>query len=398
MPRAGNQIRTVFLTWVLLAWLPCTAWAADITLTGVSGGEPGATIRVEVQGEVEAGDFLSVAKPDAPPTEFINYARVTEPAAIELKMPGEAGVFVVRYVSPARNLSVLAEVGVSVGVRAASLSVVPEAQAGATVAIRLSEPGDPSDFVTIVLEGADATDLGPYVRIRKQSVVELVLEIPPGEYEVRQVRAAGLEVLARAPITILPDPTRTTTDTTTAGIDGDSESPRHEQPTEAATPDALAEAIARQQEDAAKALTRMFEELATEGDASPGSADMEATMAEAMKAVEAMKSDAAEQALAMVQSSARESMGSAPREVSLIALDAVDAGRTFRIIWDGDGKPGDRIGILPVEAPGGSPTGAMIVGDTVIEVEAPEIAGHYEIVFQDALTGQPLARRKLEVR
>ena len=142
----------------------------------------------------------------------------------------------------------------------------------------------------------------------------------------------------------------------------------------------------------------MFEELAAEGGAGAGSAEMEAAMAEAMKTVEAMNSEAAEQALAMVQSSVRESLGGAPREVSLIALDAVDAGRAFRIIWDGDGRPGDRIGVMPIDAPGGSPMGAMIHGDTVVEIDAPEVAGLYEIVFQDALTGQALARRKLEVR
>ena len=102
-----------------------------------------------------------------------------------------------------------------------------------------------------------------------------------------------------------------------------------------------------------------------------------------------------------VGESAETTSAAAPGQVeaTLMALVAVDRGRTFRVAWHGPAAEGDRLAIVPA---GGEPADAVAslaaAGGAPLGFVAPETPGTYEILYLHGGSGEVIARRALEVR
>ncbi|HUF88008.1 MAG TPA: hypothetical protein VMM59_11560 [Thermohalobaculum sp.] len=200
--RAVACLATLALAWGAMAAQEVRA--QDVQVSPPGRVAPGAALEVGWSGPDAAGDFIALARPGAPPHEYLGYARTARGAPARQTAPDTEGDFEVRYISAA-SLAVLAAAPVEVRAgRAAGLrapeTVVAEAPFGVTVEL----PGQPADFLTVVPADAPDDTIGAYVRLRGQTRVELPAPAQAGLYEIRQVSAADLAVVARGTVRVEP--------------------------------------------------------------------------------------------------------------------------------------------------------------------------------------------------
>jgi len=165
---------------------------------------PAAMLEVRWRGPGAPGDFIALAKPEASAAVFLSYAR-TGAAVVRLKAPETLGHYELRYLAGG-TLEILHRRTVLVAEEAArpALDAPTETQAGAVVEIGWAAEAAAEDFATIVPAGAAATAIGSYRRARDGFPLELEAPERAGSYEIRWVRARDLDVLAAAPLLVLP--------------------------------------------------------------------------------------------------------------------------------------------------------------------------------------------------
>lgn len=189
---------------VLVAVVPAgPGLAQEATLSAPSGIAPGSEFEIGWQGPDAPGDFIAIARPDAPAASFLAYARTSagSPAVLVAPDPGE---YEARYVS-ATGLAVLARMPLSVGAELGqgAITAPAEVRVGAGLVVSVTDPGEPADYITIVETGASNDAFGPYARLKGALEVSLTAPDTAGNYEIRHIRASGQRVLARAPLAVL---------------------------------------------------------------------------------------------------------------------------------------------------------------------------------------------------
>lgn len=168
-------------------------------------------LQVAWSGPADEGDFISVARPDAPEHGYVNYTRVPASAdaeasgQLEVMMPAEAGDFELRYISPSRNPSLLARHALQVGDAEARLQAPERAEAGEQILVVAEGPVGARHWVGFVRAGADT---GAYIHNHYARPSgprsELTLAVPgtPGDYELRYVLNESERVIASRPIQV----------------------------------------------------------------------------------------------------------------------------------------------------------------------------------------------------
>ena len=201
--RASHPLQVLGGALLVAVLLVGQSWAQEASVSAPPSVLPGSEFEVGWHGPNAPGDFIAIAEPDAPAASFVAYARTSGGGPAVLTVP-DVGEYEIRYISAA-GLAVLARALLSVSVEPAQAGIAApsEIAAGADLVVSVSEPGDPADYITIVEAGAPDDALGPYERLRGKREVSLPAPDTAGDYEIRQIRASGQMVLARAPLTVL---------------------------------------------------------------------------------------------------------------------------------------------------------------------------------------------------
>jgi Ca-activated chloride channel family protein len=313
-------------------------------------------------------------------------------------------------------LAVWAGISGPVLAQEARLDAPARAVPGSEVQVTWQGPDAPGDFLAIADPGAPAASFLAYARTSAGSPA--VMTAPEtGDYEVRYISAAGLAVLARAPLRVAAEAERAMTAPTRAdagaevvvGVAAAGDAADYVTIVAAGAPDTAFGPYARLKGAAEVRLKAPAE--AGDYEIRHVQAAGQTVLARLPLTVEAAAPEAAAATPEAPPASSEQPVGQnaaapaqetlpapAPAATTLMALVAVDRGLAFRVAWEGPGAAGDWIGIVPEGggADAAVATAAVEVG-TPLGITAPEASGYYEIVYL-AADGTVLGRRALEVR
>ncbi|MFV2071990.1 MAG: hypothetical protein ACC742_04975 [Thermoanaerobaculales bacterium] len=157
-------------------------------------------LTVDWTGPSLPGDHITVTRAKAPPTD---YAACIFPGAetrANLVAPVVPGRYVVRYVSAVGQ--VLAQSQLNVFEVLATLDGPADVMPGAEIAVTWTGPNEEQDHLTITPLEAPGDEYLSWSPTENGSPALLRAPKTPGEYELRYVRDADGEILARAAITV----------------------------------------------------------------------------------------------------------------------------------------------------------------------------------------------------
>lgn len=158
--------------------------------------DAGAPLAVTWSGPDNAGDYVTVVRPAAGPTEYGSYRETRAGPTLELTAPGTAGAWEVRYVT-GRSRTVLARAALEVKAVGARLTAPADVVAGARFEVEWNGPGHAGDYVTIVPRGTPDGQYRNYTDTARGSPLPLTAPIEPGDAEVRYMTGSPARVLAR---------------------------------------------------------------------------------------------------------------------------------------------------------------------------------------------------------
>jgi ribosomal protein L34 len=161
----------------------------------------GSAFSVIWTGPDNKGDYLAIAKPDAPSTAYESYAETKHGHTLELTAPIEAGGYEVRYIAN-RSKKILGRTPLHVAPISASLDAPASAHLNTPIAVTWTGPNNQNDFLTVVAPNAPDDAYDKYTETAKGSPATLVTPAQTGTAEIRYVTGQGRKILARRPITI----------------------------------------------------------------------------------------------------------------------------------------------------------------------------------------------------
>ena len=173
----------------------------DATLTAPGAATAGATVVVAWTGPDYDRDYISVAAPDAPGGNYVNYTYARDGAPLKLIMPAEPGAYVIRYIMN-QGATVLAEQPVEIGAAGATLSAPAEAVAGSTILVDWTGPDEDRDYISVAIPDAPGGNYVNYTYAKDGAPLELVMPPEPGAYVIRYVMNQGGTVLSEQPVTV----------------------------------------------------------------------------------------------------------------------------------------------------------------------------------------------------
>ena len=174
----------------------------DSTLTAPGTATAGATVVVAWTGPDYDLDYISVATPDAPGGNYVNYTYARDGTPLKLVMPPEPGAYVIRYVMN-QGATVLAERPVEVGRRRRHARPRPaEAVAGSTILVDWTGPDEDRDYISVATPDAPGGNYVNYTYANEGAPLKLVMPPEPGAYVIRYVMNQGGTVLSEQPVTV----------------------------------------------------------------------------------------------------------------------------------------------------------------------------------------------------
>ena len=173
----------------------------DATLTAPGTATAGATVVVAWTGPDYDLDYISVATPDAPGGNYVNYTYARDGAPLKLIMPPEPGAYVIRYVMN-QGATVLAEQPVEISAAGATLSAPAEAVAGSTILVDWTGPDEDRDYISVAIPDAPGGNYVNYTYTKDGAPLELVMPPEPGAYVIRYVMNQGGTILSEQPVTV----------------------------------------------------------------------------------------------------------------------------------------------------------------------------------------------------
>ncbi|MEQ9260452.1 MAG: VWA domain-containing protein [Roseovarius sp.] len=200
-----------------IASAPISIVSANVSLTGPETATAGAFIPVSWSGAISPEDYVTIAPKGTSEGNFGNYLTVRDATGGQLQAPAEPGDYELRYVLREGNRT-MATAPISIVSPEVTVSGPAEAQSGARIAVRWSQPVSPNDYITIVPQGTAEGEFGNYIPVREATEGTLQAPAEPGIYEIRYVLREGGKTMAAAPITITePEVTLSTPQDALAG-------------------------------------------------------------------------------------------------------------------------------------------------------------------------------------
>jgi Ca-activated chloride channel family protein len=184
----------------LLAKAPLTVQAVSAEVKGPESVAAAAKFQVSWQGPSNDGDYLSVAKVDAPAGSYDNYAYSKNGNPAKLTAPAEPGQYEVRYIQ-GHGKRLLAKALLTVQPVSAQVQPPQSAPAGSRFQVSWQGPGYDGDYLTVAKPGDPASTYDNYAYTRDNPVT-LVAPDAAGQYEVRYIMGKDKVILVRAPITV----------------------------------------------------------------------------------------------------------------------------------------------------------------------------------------------------
>ena len=175
--------------------------APAVTVSGPDTAIGGSEIKVTWAPTVAEADYITVVPVGTDPGEFGPYARIGKANDVVVVVPGDEGLYEIRYVSNASK-DTLGHDPIEVTKPEVTLSAVDAVETGAKFKVAWTPTINKRDYVTIVPVGADEALFGNYQAVGKNSEAELRAPADPGLYEVRYLLNVDKRTVASRPIEV----------------------------------------------------------------------------------------------------------------------------------------------------------------------------------------------------
>ncbi|MEO1138014.1 MAG: VWA domain-containing protein [Pseudomonadota bacterium] len=179
----------------------------EVTVDGPGTATGGAAIRVTWTPTVKPGDRLTVVPVGSDPGTLTQYAIAGDADEVFLKVPGDEGLYEVRYVSVDTG-DTLGFEPLEVSKPQVDITAPGQALAGAQVKVAWTPTINSADRLSIVPAGSAPGTLGTYQIAGDETEMLLPIGGEPGLYEVRYILSVDQRTVASHPIeAILPEVT-----------------------------------------------------------------------------------------------------------------------------------------------------------------------------------------------
>lgn len=186
---------------------PLRIGSVAASLTAPDSVVAGAATAVQWTGPNDPQDFVSIDPVNAPDRTYGNYAYTQSGSTVSVRAPDQPGEYALRY-HTGQTYKVLTSRAIRVDPATASLSAPANATAGHAFEVSWQGPNNEGDFITLLLPTAGEHEYGPSNGYTMRgNPVRMQAAKKPGAYELRYLTGQSYNILARAPITIVPDTT-----------------------------------------------------------------------------------------------------------------------------------------------------------------------------------------------
>ncbi len=361
----------------VLARQPITLTPPTVSLSAAEVANAGAVVEVQWVGPNNERDFVTIVEIGAPDAAYNSYSYTTETSPASITTLDAAGTYEIRYVSGQSN-KVLARRLITLEDVAVTLSAVQTAPAGASIEIVWKGPNAERDFITIVAPNAAEGAYNSYAYTSAGTTVQVQATDMAGDYEIRYVSGQSNATLARAPLTLAAvTVTLNAPETANAGgaITVEWQGPNNAQDfitiVEAGAAAGAYNSYAYTTEGSPASITAL--DTAGTYEIRYVSGQSNATLATRMITLEAVAT-------------------------SLEAVETAVAGATIDITWKGPNADRDFVTIVAPDADEGAYKGYAYTRDGAsLQVQAPDVAGDYEIRYVSGQSNATLARRPLNL-
>ena len=188
----------------VLARIPITIHAPDVTLTAPEEAIAGSNIKVEWMGPANQGDFITIVSKYANEKSYgkVVYAKRGS-EVLDITTPMDLGEAEVRYVAGGDRRT-LARTPIQIKAAEIVLNADREATVGNMIRIEWQGPANKGDFITLVNKSAaDNFYQRPAYVTRGKPTVEVLAPMVAGEMEIRYLAGSNRALLGRVPLTLM---------------------------------------------------------------------------------------------------------------------------------------------------------------------------------------------------
>ncbi|MEM9496950.1 MAG: VWA domain-containing protein [Pseudomonadota bacterium] len=175
--------------------------APRVSVTAPDTAVGGADITVTWTPTVEDADYITVVPAGSDADLFGPYVRIGTSEDVTLPVPGEAGLYEVRYLHNATKTP-LGGAMIEVTKPRVTLTSDDSTETGAALSVGWSPTINTRDYVTIVPAGADPGTFGSYRAVGRNSETRLQAPADPGLYEIRYVLNIDKRTVASRPLEV----------------------------------------------------------------------------------------------------------------------------------------------------------------------------------------------------
>ena len=352
--------------------------AAQVALQVAPRVDAGQQVQVGFSGTTNERDFISIVPKATPEGKYAAYQYARAGNQVTLQAPDVAGDYEVRYLEGQAPYKTLARVPLTVAAVTATLTAPGNAAAGADFTVAWQGPNNRQDFITLVKKGTPEKKYGHYVYTAGGNPVTLRAPDEPGEYEIRYLTGGQYLTLGSAPITVgAVSASVTPPSSVTAGAEFTFQwtGPNNTGDFITIVPEGTPDKKYEQYVSTAKGNPAKL----TAPDA-PGEYELRYLTAQTYATL------------------AKASIVVGGVNASVKGPASVEGGQPFEVSWTGPGNARDWISIA---AQGGAKNDyshyAYVTKGNPVTLNAPLVAGEYEVRYQTGQTYSILARQPLRV-
>jgi Ca-activated chloride channel family protein len=180
---------------------PLEVFEVLATLDVAKQASPSVELAIGWTGPDGPHDFLSIAPAEAENQDYISWEPTSSGSPLELQTPSAAGTYEVRYV---RGLDgeVLAREALEIVHTAIRVEAPETVDAGTRFPVTWHGTSAAGDLIAVARVGAAAGRWFDFAYVGGEHSLTLAAPFKPGQYELRYISGAGLEVLDAQPLLV----------------------------------------------------------------------------------------------------------------------------------------------------------------------------------------------------
>ncbi len=362
----------------LLARAPIEIKGVGATLEVPPVANVAAQFEVAWQGPNNPPDYISIAKPEQPPSQYLHYAYTRQGSPLKVQAPAEPGNYEVRYILGQGN-KLLAKAPIAIQAVSAGVQAPTEANVATKIEVTWQGPNNPPDYISIARPEQPPAQYVYYTYTRQGSPLKVQAPSQPGTYEVRYIQGQGNKLLAKAAITLKAVSAAVQVPPSAdaaSKIEVSWQGPGYE-------PDYISIARPADAQDRYLyyAYTRAGNPLKLQAPAEPGTYDVRYVLGQNNIVM------------------AKTAITIKPVTASVSAPASAGINTSFDVRWEGPGYDSDYISIAKPGAPDDNyERYAYVRSGNPVKVKAPEEGGTYEVRYILGLNNQMLDKKTIAIK